>query len=45
MCLTEHQLEDLGIGRRDIFGSRALHTGDTRREPATLRLDRIPIVH
>jgi uncharacterized protein YjiS (DUF1127 family) len=43
--LSERECEDLGIPRKDFLGAHARRDRDTPRELATLRLDRIPIIH
>ena len=45
MRVSERELQDLGISRTDIFGARAQLGRRIPPEPATLRLDRIPIIH
>ena len=45
MRLSERELQDVGICRTDIFGARAQLGRCIPPEPATLRLDRIPIIH
>ena len=44
MRLSERELEDIGIHRMDILGAHARHGREIPQEPATLRLDRIPII-
>ena len=45
MRLSDRELQDVGIYRMDIFGAHARHGRHTPQEPATLRLDRVPIIH
>jgi uncharacterized protein YjiS (DUF1127 family) len=44
MRLSARELQDVGICRMDVFSARARHGREIPQEPATLRLDRIPII-
>jgi uncharacterized protein YjiS (DUF1127 family) len=44
MRLSERELQDVGICRMDILGAQAWRGRQIPQEPATLRLDRIPII-
>jgi uncharacterized protein YjiS (DUF1127 family) len=44
MRLSERELQDVGICRIDVFSARARHGRHIPQDPATLRLDRIPII-